>query len=135
MRNSLIKFALSFAPEMKRRTTEAVKHQRAEKLEKRNRLRLRKLIAAQREYANALTFIEMYHSDACWKTGAVARREYSKLGSKTAKLDAVKEQIRIRVIGFGWKDLSHPWSKNGKEYLPDDLLEHLVEMIIPKQQN
>ena len=42
--------------------------------------------------------------------------------------------IRIRVIGFGWKDLSHPWSKNGKEYSPDELLEHLVETIIPEQQ-
>ena len=38
MRNSLIKFALGFAPEMKQWTLEAIKHQRAAKIERKNRL-------------------------------------------------------------------------------------------------
>ena len=73
MRNSLIQFALNFAPEMKRRTTKAVKRQRAAKLKKRNILRERKLIAAQSEYASALAYIEMYHSVNGWRTEVQCR--------------------------------------------------------------
>jgi hypothetical protein len=47
-------------------------------------------------------------------------------------MDAVKEQICIRVAGFGWKDLHHPWSKNGKEF-STDVFEHLIKKIIPEQ--
>jgi len=89
------------------------------------------MIAVQTEYANALTYIEMFHSAACWRTKADAKTKYELLTSRAAKLDAVKEQIRIRVAGFGWKDLHHPWSKNGKEFSPDELFEHLIKKIIP----
>eukprot|EP00957_Ditylum_brightwellii_P027833 2104182-Ditylum_brightwellii.AAC.1 len=39
--------------------------------------------------------------------GADAQREFAKLGSETARKDALKKQIWIRVKGFGWIDLSH----------------------------
>ena len=91
------------------------------------------MIAVQTEYANALTYIEMFHSAACWRTKSDANTKYELLTSRAAKMDAVKEQIRIRVAGFGWKDLHHPWSKNGKEFSPDDLFEHLIKKIIPEQ--
>jgi hypothetical protein len=39
-----------------------------------------------------------------------------------------KEQIRINVLGFGWKDLHHPWSKDGVDYSPE-------ELIIPEQSS
>jgi hypothetical protein len=35
----------------------------------------------------------MYYSPACWKTKSIAEREYKKLKTKTAKLNAIKEQI------------------------------------------
>ena len=47
----------------------------------------------------------------------------------------MKEQIRIRVIGFGWKDLHHPWSRDGRDYSPEELLTHLVDTIIPEQSS
>ena len=86
-------FALKAAPNVRKAVQAAVEKQRGTKLQKQEMLQKKKFVAAQREYANALTFIEMYHSAACWKTGAVSWQEYSKLGSKTAKLEAVKEQI------------------------------------------
>ena len=134
MRKSLVQFALNFAPEMKRHTTEAVKRQRAAKLEKQNILRKRKLIAAQSAYAIALSYIEFFHSNNGWRTEAQCRKAFSKLGSKTARLEAVKTQIRIRTVGFGWKDLHHSWSKDGKHYLPEELLEHLTHVMIPEQK-
>ena len=46
----------------------------------------------------------------------------------------MKTQIRIRTVGFGWKDLHHPWSRNGKHYSPEELLEHLITVMIPEQK-
>ena len=88
----------------------------------------------QKEYVNALTYIDMFHSPACWKTVAEAKRLFRSLSSNASKLEAVKEQIRIRVVGFGWKDLHHPWSEGGVAHSPETLLKHLVEVIIPEQQ-
>ena len=58
-----------------------------------------------------------------------------KLTSETAKRGDLKEQIRIRVIGFGWKDLDHPCSRNGVTYPAYNLLNHLCGEIIPEQRN
>eukprot|EP00965_Chrysotila_dentata_P008252 269983-Pleurochrysis_carterae.AAC.1 len=41
--------------------------------------------------------------------------ELLKLKSKSAKVPARKEQIRIRVLGLGRGDLATAWSKAGKE--------------------
>ena len=59
------------------------------------------MIADQTEYANALTYIEMFHSAACWHNTADAKTKYELLNSRVAKMDAVKERIPIRVSGFG----------------------------------
>jgi hypothetical protein len=56
------------------------------------------------------------------------------LTSATAKLNATKEQIRTRVLGFGWKDLHHPWSKNGVAYTPQQLFDYLVDVILPQER-
>ena len=61
----------------------------------------KRIVAAQREYTNALTYIDMFHSSACWGTVIEARQAYRKLTSVTAQKEAVKDQIRIRVVGFG----------------------------------
>ena len=55
------------------------------------------------------------------------------LSRQTAKLNAVKEQIKICVKRISWSDLHHPWSENGVEFLPDALLAHLVNNIVPQQ--
>ena len=75
----------------------------------------------------------MYHSPACWRTKSDAKKTFDKLNSRAARIDAVKEQIRIRVIGFGWKDLHHPWSYNGREFTPAEQFDHLIKNIIPEQ--
>ena len=92
------------------------------------------LLASQHDYANALACIDMYHSSACWKTATSAGKHFKKLTSDTAKREAVKEQIRIRVLGFGWEDLHHPWSRDGVAYTPEQLLDHLIKTIIPEQK-
>jgi hypothetical protein len=56
----------------------------------------------------------------------------SKLTSKSAKLEALKEQIRIRVDGLGWSELSCAWSKDGAAFPPGELMKHL-KMLIAEQ--
>ena len=45
----------------------------------------------------------------------------------------MKLQIKIHVIGFGWKDLYHPWSKEGRAYTADELFGYLINTLIPEQ--
>ena len=64
----------------------ALDRQREAKKRKQDCLRKQNLIAVQEEYAKALTYIDMFHvSDA--------QTAFAKLQSKTAKLEAMKEQI------------------------------------------
>jgi hypothetical protein len=93
------------------------------------------MLAVQLEYANALTYIDMFHSGARWKSKVDAKKSFSKLNSHTAKLEAVKDQIGIRVIGFGRKDVHHPWSKNGVDCTAKELLNHLINNIISQQKH
>ena len=89
-------------------------------------------MAAHHEYANTLTYIKIYHLSVCQKTSANIQKEFSKLTSATTKKDAMKEQIRIRVLGFGWDDLYHPWSKGGVDYTPEQLRDYLIATILPE---
>ena len=66
---------------------------------------------ATEQYVDKLYYHEKWGSAACWKTVAVAERELEKCSSKSAKLEALKEQIKIRTLGLGWADLTTPWSK------------------------
>jgi hypothetical protein len=74
----------------------------------------------------------MAKSPAFWESVAKAKKAYKKLESNTARLNAIKEQIRIYVIGFGWKDLHHQWSKDGRAYTADELFKYLVQTLIPE---
>ena len=76
----------------------------------------------------------MFHSPAGWKTKSVANTEYAKLSSRAAKLRAVKDQIKMRTVGFGWKDLHHAYSENGVEFEPDVLFKHLIDIVLPEQR-
>ena len=50
---------------------------------------------ATKDYIDAIYFLEQYHSPHCWLTLEVAAEFYSDMGSKTARIAAVKEQIPI----------------------------------------
>ena len=53
------------------------------------------MLAVQLEYANALTYIDMFHSQTCWKSKTDAKFAFKKLNGFAVKLEAVKDQIRI----------------------------------------
>jgi hypothetical protein len=104
-RDSLLSYALYASPAVRIEEKVLLDNQQEAKNEKQKLLRQKKMLACQKEYGDKLIFIEIANSLAFWSTKAVACREYNKLESHTTKLNAVKDQMRIRVIGISWKDL------------------------------
>ena len=82
---------------------------------------------ASEHFIDALYYYEMYESPACWKTVSVMNMELKRLGSKSAKLGALKDNIKIRVLGLGWSDLATPQSRNGRDLLVKKLANDLKE--------
>ena len=87
----------------------------------------KKILNATNTYMQAILLMETYHSEVGWKTIKDAKKQYSKHSSENSKLEAVKEQITIRVKGFGWDFLSYPWSKNGKHFTSKELFSYFVK--------
>jgi hypothetical protein len=100
-----------------------------------NEAKLNKLKAAQLKATEkteealilAMDYLERGKSDRHWKSVEQAKSIYLQLSSESAKLKAVKEQILICKIGFGWSDCGHKWSENGYHFTSKDLLEHLIK--------
>ena len=134
MKQSLLTYALSVAPTVRKEEKEALENQHEAKKQKQKILLEKQMLACKQEYADALTYIEMAHSPAFWSTKTMAKNQFKNPTSVSAKLNAVKEQIRIRVLGFGWKDLHHPWSKDGVAYTSQQLLDYLVDVILPEER-
>ena len=134
-RQSLLSYALYSAPAVRKEEKVQLNEQREEKLKKKELMRQKKLIACQKEYGDKLTYIDMAHSPAFWISKAMANKEYKKLGSNTAKINAVKLQVKIHVIGFGWKDLHHPWSKEGRAYTADELFRYLINILLSQSKS
>ena len=65
------------------------------------------------KYIDSLYYYDKYGSSACWMNTKDVDKELKKHKSMSAKLWAAKENVRIRVLGFGWSDFAHPWSKMG----------------------
>ena len=79
-------------------------------------------------YANAIYFYGQHNSPWCWKTADVAREEFIDYHKK---LHAVKEQIDIQYWGLRWNKTHPSWSKAGHTYTPEELLHHLISVVIP----
>ena len=56
-------------------------------------------------------------------------KNLDRLNSDTARYNALKENILIRVKGFGWDWCKHPWSKDGVKYTIAQLSAHLQHII------
>ena len=72
MRQSLLHFALNVAQAVQKAEKTALDKQQQAKKKKQDILCNINMITIQTEYANELTYIEMFHSAACWSTKADA---------------------------------------------------------------
>ena len=129
MRISLPYMTKEYAAKTRKYDNDALEAQRAEKRRKEELMKDNNKKKASESFIDALYYHEMYFSPACWKTENIVNRELQKFKSKSAKLYALKENIRIRVIGLGWSDFSITWSKDGKEKSILCLANHLKKVI------
>ena len=84
---------------------------------------------ASEAHIEAYYYFRMSKSKTCWKTEEEVDWDLPQIKSKNDKLNVVKENIQMRVKGYGWKDFAHPWSKNGKLYTAEELSVHLKSII------
>jgi hypothetical protein len=78
----------------------------------------------------------MYFSPACWKDDRrVVAKHLKKITSDTAKYNALKENIMIRVKEFSWDWCKHPWSKDGWKYTIKELADHLRWIITEEKKH
>jgi hypothetical protein len=62
---------------------------------------------AKEELVEVSYYWEMYNSDVCLKgQQSIVRKMLGRLKSETAKLEALKENIQMHVIGLGWKQFA-----------------------------
>ena len=111
-----------------------LKKQREEKHRKEELLRQHGMTKASEAFIDTLYYHEMYHSLACWKSTAMVERELKKLTSKTAKVYALKENIRMRVLGLGWTDLAITWSNRGVQLSVSELTSYLKAIIVHQKK-
>ena len=71
----------------------------------------------------------MYRSDRCWKTIREVSDGIKRLHTKKDKYEMLKENISIRVKGFGWEQFRQAWSKDGKPHTIEFLADRLKDII------
>ena len=133
MKLTLLTMAREDAKETRMYDQDALMQQRKEKQRKMEIMKEKGLKKSSERFIDALYYFEMFGSAACWMSSRAVDIELRKLTSKSAKLSCLKENIRIRTLGLGWVDLAIPWSCNGKDLSPEELVRHL-KLIIKEQK-
>ena len=126
---ALVLVAMEDAPRTRTENMESLDAQRKAKRAKAEILKQAGMEKATEEYIDAIYYFKMYHSMACWKSVRDVNDGLKKLQTKKDKYESIKENIRIRVKGFGWEQFNQAWSKNGKPYSVEFLADKLKSII------
>mmetsp|Transcript_29604 Transcript_29604/g.62781 ORF Transcript_29604/g.62781 Transcript_29604/m.62781 type:complete len:567 (+) Transcript_29604:520-2220(+) len=122
LRSAIIQVGMKDAPRTRAVNNEAMELQRKAKQARENIKREKNMEKASEQYIEAIYYHRMYDSMACWK-GSTARVStgLKKLTSETARYEALKENIMVRVKGFGWEWAKHAWTKDKRKYTVKEL--------------
>ena len=134
MAQSLLQTALELSSEVRQSERDALEKQQETKRLKKETLLKNRLEAATKDYVDKLHYRAMFDSAACWKTCKQVDAELRNIKSVSGKKEALKDQIRMRVLGLGWEDCHHAWSHGGTDYTPKELADHLKDGIIKKHK-
>jgi hypothetical protein len=69
-----------------------------------------------------MDYFDRGNLERCWRTVKQTRETFDKLKSEAQRLKAVKEQILIQKLG---------WSQSEYHYTSKELLQHLINVVIP----
>jgi len=139
LQEAVIRMAMKYAPSTKQRNNADLERQAKIRREKEELKKELAVLNASEDLVEAAHYCRLYHKPACWKgdpkevwknLNAMARDG----ATKKDQMDAVKNNILIRVKGFNWKEFHHAWSKKGTFYTIEQLAAHL-EFIIEKEKD
>ena len=134
MRECLLTVAIEDAPQTVSVNREELDNQREAKRKKEEMIEKKSLEKAEEALIEASYYWDMYFSDVCWKgKQSIVKTMLARLRSESAKVEALKENIRMRVIGLGWKQFAITWSHKGAKRSVDELATHL-KMIIREEK-
>ena len=92
-------------------------------------LKQKSLDKATEEFIDATYFHRMGNSDACWTTVGQVTKTLKQLKTKKEKLEALKDNINMRVKSYGWKQFHTVWSEHDIWHTIDYLVKHLKQII------
>ena len=134
IRDCIVGIAIKDAPKTQQRHTEELEKQATARRIKEEIIKEKSFEKSMEENIDAQYYHRMGDSLACWKGDPkVATKNLKKLNSESAKYKALKENILIRVKGYGWEWCKHAWSINGRKYKVSELAKHL-QTIIKKEK-
>ena len=131
---SLVLTAMEDAPRTRRENRSLLNRQCKAKQMKEEMIKEKGLQKATEEYIDAIYYYNMYKSSGCWKSANEVNRGLRQLQTKKDKYESIKENINIRVKGFGWTQFRQSWSKDGKQHSVEFLAEKL-KCIIKLEKN
>jgi hypothetical protein len=134
MRDCILTVAIEDAPVTISTNRDDLDKQREAKRKKEEMIEKKSLDKAKEDLVEASYYWEMFHSEVCWKGKlSVVTKMLDRLKSETAKMEALKENIRMRVIGLGWKQFGITWSYKGAKRSVNELAAHL-KMILREEK-
>ena len=112
-----------------------LERQRKFREEKDELVEMEELENAEDDYIDALIYLRMWSTDACWKTVSDVTEGLKRLKYKKDKIAALKDNIRIRWLGFGWEWCETKWSNNRVQLSIAQLASRLKEIIKLQNKN
>ena len=92
-------------------------------------MRLVGIKKAGEEYIQCLIYHTMSKSDRCWKTAADVKNGLANIRYVKDQELALKDNIQMRYLGFGWNDCHTTWTKDRKKKDVAALSKRLIEII------
>ena len=136
VREAIVLVAIQDAPSTRKANNADILAQETARRKKEELAKEKSMANASEQFIDGMYYWRMYFSKACWKDNSnVVATNLNRLKSDTARYNALKENILIRVNGFGWDWCKHAWSKNGTKYTIAELSAHLQYIIKEEKVN
>jgi len=126
---TLMMACMEDAPETRKSNDAALIRSREWREQKEALAREKGLDDAEDEFIESLIYHKMGHSDAYWATAGEVTAGLRRIKTKGAKIDALKDNIRIRWKGFGWKECETRWTVRSKALTIQELANRLKQLI------
>ena len=134
MRECLLMVAIEDAPATISTNRDNLDKQWEAKRKKEEMIAKKSLDKAKEDLIEASYYWDMFHSEVCWKGKlSIVTEMLGRLKSVFAQTEALKENIRMHVIGLGWKQFTITWSSKGAKRSVSELAGHL-RMIIREEK-